>query len=87
MSINRTGSSSSGVSLGFGIAIDGTVLDEFFGFVRCGELLPGRLDAPDFTCVLGDGAVAGELARGGNVQNGLGGPFLRFLVTKGRLES
>lgn len=45
-----------------------------------GEFLQRGLHAPDLTGVLGDGAVAGELSRSGDVVDHLLGPFLGVLV-------
>lgn len=38
--------------------------------IRCWQLIPGGLDAPDFARVLGNRAVAAELAAGRNVVDG-----------------
>lgn len=38
-----------------------------------------RLHPPDFTCILGNGAVAGELSRVGDVSDHLFGPFFKVL--------
>lgn len=40
------------------------------GVMGIGQLLPRWLDAPDFTCVLADRAIAGELAAAGDVVDG-----------------
>lgn len=45
-----------------------------------GEFLQRGLHAPDLTSVLGNGAVAGELATSGDVVDHLLGPFLGVLV-------
>lgn len=44
-----------------------------------GEFLKRGLHAPDLTGVLGDGAIAGELAASGDIVDHLLGPFLRVL--------
>lgn len=51
----------------------------FTWFVRWWDLDVGRLYAPDLTCVLCDGAVAGELSRSSNVSDDLFGPFFWVL--------
>lgn len=45
------------------------------GLMGCGQFLPGGLDAPDLTRVLGDGAVRRELARRRDVLDHHLGPF------------
>ncbi len=51
----------------------------FTWFVRWRDLDVRRLYAPDLTCVLCDGAVAGELSRSSNVSDDLFGPFFWVL--------
>ena len=48
------------------------------------DLLKGGLHAPDLAGVLGDGAIAGELSRAGDVVDHLLGPFFGVLVGKKR---
>ncbi len=55
----------------------------FTWFVRWRDLDVRRLYAPDLTCVLCDGAVAGELSRSSNVSDDLFGPF--FWVLRKRM--
>ena len=50
--------------------------------VRRRQLVPGRLDAPDLAGVLGDGAVARELARRRDVLDAHLGPHELVLKTK-----
>lgn len=48
--------------------------------VRSGKFLHGGLHAPDLPSVLGNGAIAGELARSGDVVDHLLGPFFWVLM-------
>lgn len=59
--------------------IDGHV-DSLGLVIRGGKLLKCGLHAPDLTSILGNGAIAGELATSGNVVDHLLGPFLRVLM-------
>lgn len=43
------------------------------------DLQVGGLYAPDLSCILGDSAVTGELARAGNILDHLLGPLLGIL--------
>lgn len=59
------------------LGLDG--LCDLFWVIRSWDLLQTGFYAPDFTGVLSNGAVTGELARSGNVVNHLLGPFFGFL--------
>lgn len=48
--------------------------------IRGGEFLKCGLHAPDLSGILGNGAIAGELATPGNVVDHLLGPFLGVLI-------
>lgn len=58
----------------------------FTWFVRWRDLDVGRLYAPDLTCILCDGAVAGELSRSCNILDDLFGPFFWVLRKRGILH-
>lgn len=65
--------------------IDGVIADlwgglNFYFFIWGGEFFQSRLHSPDLTGVLGDGAIAGELATASNVVNRLLGPFFGVLM-------
>src|SRR6516164_5714012 len=67
---SRTGSIS--ISLGAGLPASGEIV---IRATPSGELCHRTwLCIPDFGCVLGDGAVARELAGGGDVEDGLARP-------------
>ncbi len=55
----------------------------FTWFVRWRDLDVGRLYAPDLTCILSDGTVAGELSRSCNISDDLFGPFFWVLMKRG----
>ncbi len=55
----------------------------FTWFVRWRDLDVGRLYAPDLTCILSDGTVAGELSRSCNISDDLFGPFFWVLRKRG----
>lgn len=52
----------------------------FLYVIWSGEFFQCGLHAPDLTGVLGDGAIAGELATSSNVVNHLLGPFFGVLT-------
>lgn len=54
--------------------------DRLMLVVRSREFLQGGLHAPDLPSVLGNGAIAGELARSSDVVDHLLGPFFWVLV-------
>lgn len=53
---------------------------QFLDVIRSGEFFQCGLHPPDLTGVLGDGAIAGELATASNVVNRLLGPFFGVLM-------
>lgn len=53
---------------------------KFLFVIWSGEFFQSRLHPPDLTGVLGDGAIAGELATASNVVNHLLGPFFGVLM-------
>lgn len=56
-----------------------------FWVIRCSKLLQCGLHTPDLTGVLGDGTIAGELARTGDVEDHFLGPLLGFLFEEEEL--
>lgn len=57
---------------------------KFLFVIWSGKFFQRRLHPPDLTGVLGDGAIAGELATASNVVNRLLGPFFGVLMWRSK---